>query len=213
MNKENRQLLYYLPRPVFRVVTNRMHIEDKTLESPVSGVNLAPGSFSDQLSDGPTLLVFLRFFGCIFCRETVSDLRQLSEEREDFPSVLFVSEAGETEARAFVRRYWPDARVVADPPRRSVCGLWCGQEHHQGVLAGSLLGAPPSASQGSRVWPCRWERISHAGGVLGARRRDRMESQVQALGRSAGFRPRSPIGRLIAVCSLFIMTGWRRGGV
>ncbi len=92
-----------------------MHIEDKTLESLVSGVNLAPGTFGDQLSAGPTLLVFLRFFGCIFCRETVSDLRQLSEKREDFPSVLFVSEAGATEARAFVRRYWPDARVVADP--------------------------------------------------------------------------------------------------
>jgi hypothetical protein len=27
-----------------------MHIEDQTLQSPVSGVNLAPGSFGDQLS-------------------------------------------------------------------------------------------------------------------------------------------------------------------
>jgi peroxiredoxin len=97
------------------VVIDIMHIEDKTLESPVSGVNLAPGSFADQLSEAPTLLVFLRFFGCIFCRETVSDLRKLSEEREGFPNVLFVSEAGATEARAFVRRYWPNARVIADP--------------------------------------------------------------------------------------------------
>jgi len=33
-----------------------MHIEDQTLQSPVSGVNLAPGSFGDQLSAEPTLL-------------------------------------------------------------------------------------------------------------------------------------------------------------
>ncbi len=56
-----------------------MQIESQTLESPVIRVNLAPGSFRDQLSEGPALLIFLRFFGCIFCRETVADLRQLSE--------------------------------------------------------------------------------------------------------------------------------------
>ena len=86
-----------------------------TLELPVSGVNLAPGLLQDQLSEEPTLVVFLRFFGCIFCRETVADLRELSEKKAKFPAVLFVSEAGTTEARAFVRRYWPEARVVADP--------------------------------------------------------------------------------------------------
>ena len=92
-----------------------MQIESDTLEPPVNGVNLAPGLFHDQLSERPTLLVFLRFFGCIFCRETVSDLRKLSEGNADFPAVLFVSEAGATEGRAFVRRYWPQARVIADP--------------------------------------------------------------------------------------------------
>jgi len=92
-----------------------MQIRSATLESSVSGVNLAPGSLGDQLSDRPTLLVFLRFFGCIFCRETVSDLRRLAEEDAEFPDVLFISEAGTTEGRAFVRRYWPQARVVSDP--------------------------------------------------------------------------------------------------
>ena len=92
-----------------------MQIASETLQSPVNGVNLIPGSLGDQLSGGPTLMVFLRFFGCLFCRETVADLRQLSENQQGFPSVLFVSQAGTTEARAFVRRYWPEARVVADP--------------------------------------------------------------------------------------------------
>ena len=92
-----------------------MPIASETLESTVNGVNLAPGSLRDQLSEEATLLVFLRFFGCIFCRETVADLRSLSEAKERFPPVLFVSQAGVTEARAFVRRYWPQARVIADP--------------------------------------------------------------------------------------------------
>ncbi len=92
-----------------------MQIPTEAFESSVAGVNISPGSLGDQLSDRPTLVVFLRFFGCMFCRETISDLRQLSEADEPFPDVLFVSEAGATEARAFVRRYWPQARVVSDP--------------------------------------------------------------------------------------------------
>lgn len=92
-----------------------MQITTPTLETTVSGVNLAPGTLHDQLSESPTLIIFLRFFGCIFCRETVADLRQLSEKHEGFPAVLFVSEAGVTETRAFVRRYWPEAQVIADP--------------------------------------------------------------------------------------------------
>lgn len=92
-----------------------MQIANETFQSPVSGVNLIPGSLGDQLSEGPTLLIFLRFFGCLFCRETVADLRELSETQAGFPAVLFVSQAGTTEARAFVRRYWPEAQVVSDP--------------------------------------------------------------------------------------------------
>ena len=43
-------------------------IPDPILKEPVAGVNLAPGPLGDQLGDGPTLLVCLRHFGCIFCR-------------------------------------------------------------------------------------------------------------------------------------------------
>jgi len=92
-----------------------MQISIETFGSSVAGVNIGPGSLGDQLPDRPTLIVFLRFFGCVFCRETISDLRQLSEADGQFPDVLFISEAGATEARAFVRRYWPQARVVSDP--------------------------------------------------------------------------------------------------
>jgi hypothetical protein len=92
-----------------------MRIPLQTLDDSVAGVGLKPGTFRDQLWEGVTLVVFLRFFGCIFCRETIADLRKLVEEREDFPRVLFVAEAGTVETRAFLRRYWPAARSVSDP--------------------------------------------------------------------------------------------------
>jgi peroxiredoxin len=92
-----------------------MQIDDAILDSAVSGVNLIPGSLRDQLGDETVLLIFLRFFGCIFCRETTADLRALSEDRPDFPTVIFVSEAKRIEIQAFVRRYWPQAKTISDP--------------------------------------------------------------------------------------------------
>jgi peroxiredoxin len=89
-------------------------ISAETLDAPVAGVNLAPGSLRDQIGERQTLFVFLRFFGCVFCRETVTDLRQISEKDPDYPQVLFISESGSTEARAFLRRYWPTAATISD---------------------------------------------------------------------------------------------------
>ena len=104
-----------------------MKIADDILASPVIGVNLIPGSLRDQLGEDPTLLIFLRFFGCVFCRETVSDLRALSEERSDYPKVIFVSEAGKTEIQAFVRRYWPTAAAISDPQGKLYAAFGVGK--------------------------------------------------------------------------------------
>jgi hypothetical protein len=84
------------------------------LDRFVSGVNLMPGSLRDQLGDRPTLLVFLRHFGCTFCRETVAELREAAAA-PDYPPVLFFFQGSPTEGRAFLRRYWPEARAIADP--------------------------------------------------------------------------------------------------
>jgi hypothetical protein len=73
-----------------------------------------PGSLRDQLGDRPTLLVFLRHFGCTFCRETVAELREAAAAPA-YPPVLFVFQASPTEGRALLRRDWPEARAVADP--------------------------------------------------------------------------------------------------
>jgi hypothetical protein len=90
-------------------------IPDEILKRPASGVSLAPGPLGDQLGSGPNLLVFLRHFGCIFCRETIADLRAVAERDERFPDTLFFFQGSPTEGRALLRSYWPAARAVADP--------------------------------------------------------------------------------------------------
>ena len=80
----------------------------------VSGVNLMPGTLADQIGESETLLVFLRHFGCMFCREMVSDIRSAKEANPKYPEVLFFFQGSPTEGRAFLRRYWPDVRAIAD---------------------------------------------------------------------------------------------------
>lgn len=89
-------------------------IPNASLDRIVSGVNLMPGSLRDQLGTSENLLVFLRYFGCIFCREMVADVRAAAESNVDYPNVLFFFQGSPTEGRAFLRRYWPQARAIAD---------------------------------------------------------------------------------------------------
>lgn len=92
-----------------------LRIPENALDAPVTGVGLIPGSLRDQLEGGVSLLVFLRHFGCIFCRETLTDLRKVVEADPDYPRVLFFFQGSATEGRAFLRRYWPGVRAVSDP--------------------------------------------------------------------------------------------------
>ncbi|MEM1126406.1 MAG: peroxiredoxin-like family protein [Bacteroidota bacterium] len=87
------------------------------LDHPVEGVNLTPGTLRDQLGETPTLLVFLRHFGCIFCREMVGDLRKASTQQAAYPPVLFVYQGTPEQGRAFFEGLWPEARAIADLPR------------------------------------------------------------------------------------------------
>jgi hypothetical protein len=89
-------------------------IPAELLDRPVVGVGLSPGSLRDQISERPTLLVFLRHFGCIFCKEAVADLRAAAEGASgDYPDILFFTQGSPRESRAFLRD-WP-ARAVSDP--------------------------------------------------------------------------------------------------
>lgn len=102
-------------------------IAAEVLDRFVTGVNLMPGSLRDQLGDEPTLLVFLRHFGCMFCRETLADVRAISERDPRFPAPLFFFQGSVTEGRAFLRRYWPGLRAVADPQGDLYAGFGIGR--------------------------------------------------------------------------------------
>jgi hypothetical protein len=88
------------------------------LDAPVAGVNLMPGSLRDQMGDAATLLVFLRHFGCVFCRETLADLSAASAADPGFPPTLLFFQGSATEGRALLRREWPSLRAVSDPQLR-----------------------------------------------------------------------------------------------
>lgn len=97
----------------------------------------------------PTLLVFLRHLGCVFCREMVKDIR-IAADRADagqaesrYPRVVFVHTAPVDRAARFFGRYWPGVTAVSDPERRlqRAAGLargTLGQLFGPRVLLGAL---------------------------------------------------------------------------
>lgn len=92
-------------------------VSDSAWSLPVEGVALTGGTLADQVSR-PTLLVFLRHFGCIFCREMVKDLRRAESEIAGFPAVLYVYQGTVADGSAFFEKHHPGARAIADLPKR-----------------------------------------------------------------------------------------------
>lgn len=114
-------------------------IPAEVLDAPVVGVNLVPGTLRDQLGPAPTLLVFLRQLGCVFCRETVVELRRHAESDPRYPAPLLFFQGSPTEGRVFLSRFWPAARAVADRAKQLYTAF--------GVERGSLL-----QTLGPAVW-------------------------------------------------------------
>jgi hypothetical protein len=90
---------------------------ESVLDHSVEGVNLSHRTLRGELGDAPTLVVFLRHLGCIFCREMVKDLRKVIEADKGYPPVLFFYQGSVDEGRAFFEQRFPQARAVADLPR------------------------------------------------------------------------------------------------
>ena len=122
-------------------------IPEELLARPVTGAHLVPGTLRDQLGAGPTLLVFLRHLGCIFCRESISELREAVEADIGLPGVLFFSQASPRESRAFLRRYWPDGKIVSDPELVFYDGLGIGRASWLQALGPRVLVAQSRAKK------------------------------------------------------------------
>jgi peroxiredoxin len=67
--------------------------------------------------EGPVLLVFLRHFGCIFCKESMYDIvKRKSQIEQAGISIIFVHMSDKVDAESFFKNYNLDNVIhVADP--------------------------------------------------------------------------------------------------
>ncbi|MEL6670934.1 MAG: SelL-related redox protein [Bacteroidota bacterium] len=74
----------------------------------------------DMSHQAPTLLVFLRHFGCTFCRESLVDIREQRKEIEaDAPNICFVHLSPESRAKEFFQKYQlADVARISDPEKK-----------------------------------------------------------------------------------------------
>ncbi len=109
----------------------------------------------------PQYLVFLRHFGCTFCREALGDLRGIREQLERTGArLVLVHMSEEAEARAFFAGYGlEDATQISDPDR---------------VLyrAFALRRGRPSQLFGWTVWKRGWQAGVRQGHGIGWLRGD-----------------------------------------
>ena len=98
-------------------------LDPSILDVAVEGRNLRPGTLRDQIGTRPTLLVFLRHLGCLFCREWLSDLRLAGSSDPSFPATLYFHLGDREQGDAFFSALAPEARAVSDPKQKFYNGL------------------------------------------------------------------------------------------
>lgn len=103
-------------------------------------------------ADRPVLLVFLRHFGCIFCRESLHDIsRKWTNFQESGVTPVFVHMADDVTARQFFKKFGIlDAEHISDPDCRyyRLFGLVKGSFSQLFGLKTWLRGAEVAATKG-----------------------------------------------------------------
>ncbi|HTJ79933.1 MAG TPA: SelL-related redox protein [Rariglobus sp.] len=84
------------------------------LERPIQGLRLRGTTLGEQLGGRPAVLVFLRHFGCLFCREMVRDVRREAEANPDYPPVIFFFQGTVAQGAEFFGKFYPEAVAVED---------------------------------------------------------------------------------------------------
>jgi peroxiredoxin len=68
----------------------------------------------------PAVIVWLRHFGCVFCREQALEMRKaLPAIEKAGGELVFIGNGGPRYAKAFKESFAPDVRVLTDPDLRS----------------------------------------------------------------------------------------------
>jgi hypothetical protein len=70
------------------------------------------------VGQGDRLVVFLRHFGCTFCRELVSELTRARSIDSRLPEPIYVFIGSPEDGAAFFKRWSPTAAAVSDPEQK-----------------------------------------------------------------------------------------------
>ncbi len=122
--RKSKEMSEGIPKRSTLLDVSAYHAQMKTIppiaaDAVVTGLRL-PGETLRAVLDPirPTMLIFVRHFGCIFCKEMVRDARAASvAQRDIYPAVRVVCMASPTEAEPFFARLWPDVPVICDPDK------------------------------------------------------------------------------------------------
>jgi len=117
--------LWWAPLALALRSTARAHREDQT--PPVVPLDMALSLYRDEAGTDlleasrqqPQFLVFLRHFGCTFCREALSDLATINDRLRDVGTrLVLVHMSTENEACDMFDRYGlPGVTAISDPDR------------------------------------------------------------------------------------------------
>ncbi len=82
----------------------------------VSDLSGAPVRLGDEWRDRPAVVVWLRHYGCILCREQAAGFRARRSEIEALGAhLVFVGNGDDVAAREFEAAHCPGCRVLSDP--------------------------------------------------------------------------------------------------
>ena len=123
-------------------------IATEILDLPAEGVNLVPGTVRDQLGPGRTVMVFLRHTGCLFCSETVAQVRRVVESDPTYPPVLYVYPGNQSDGEAFFETAAPGARALADLPRNLFKAFGLGQAKLMQLISPGAIACGIRATMG-----------------------------------------------------------------
>jgi hypothetical protein len=75
-----------------------------------------PVRLAEAWSEHPAVVVWLRHFGCVFCREHVGEIRATRPEIEALGGgIVFIGNGTPRAAAWFRKRFAPDSTVLTDP--------------------------------------------------------------------------------------------------
>ncbi len=114
----------------------------------VEGREVALGSL---WRDRPAVTVWLRHYGCLFCREQAAEMRTVQPRIEQLGArLVFVGNGGVRQARAFQAQHAADVTVLTDPELRSYRAIGARSGVFSTVGPGAWRAGLRALSRGAR---------------------------------------------------------------